>query len=79
MSRLPQAPDGFETVTVYVGVMGTDYTEILSGLSEGDEIYKQTTTTSSSDRMGMMMGGGMGGGPGGGGMGGGPGGGPGGR
>ena len=78
-SRLPQAPDGFETVTVEVGVMGTDYTEILSGLSEGDEIYKQTTTTSSSDRMGMMMGGGMGGGPGGGGMGGGPGGGPGGR
>ena len=78
-SRLPQAPDGFETVTVEIGVMGTDYTEILSGLSEGDEIYKQTTTTSSSDRMGMMMGGGMGGGPGGGGMGGGPGGGPGGR
>mgnify|MGYP004486830705 FL=1 len=77
-SRLPQAPDGFETVAVEVGVMGTDYTEILSGLSEGDEIYKQTTTTSSSDRMGMMMGGGMGGGPGGG-LGGGPGGGPGGR
>lgn len=72
-ARLPQAPDGFETVTVEVGVMGTDYTEILSGLSEGDEIYSQMTATSSSDRMGMMMGGGMGGGPGGG-MGGGPGG-----
>ncbi len=81
--RLPEAPDGFETVIVTVGVVGDDYTEILTGLSEGDEIYAQTGTSSSSNAMmggGMMgmMGGGMPSGGGGmpsGGMGGGPGGG----
>ena len=62
--RLPQAPDGFETVIVEVGVVGDEFTEIVSGLSEGDEIYAQSTSTSSGNRM-MGMGGmpgGMGGG-----------------
>ena len=65
--RLPEAPDGFETVIVTVGVVGDEYTEILSGLSEGDEVYAQTGTSSTTSN--MMMGGmpgGMGGGPGGG-------------
>lgn len=69
--RLPEAPDGFETVIVEVGVVGDEYTEILSGLSEGDEVYTQSSSSSSSNNMmgmGGMPGGGMGGGPGGGGM-----------
>ncbi|MBS7298522.1 MAG: efflux RND transporter periplasmic adaptor subunit [Eubacteriales bacterium] len=67
--RLPEAPEGFETVIVEVGVIGNDFTEILSGLSEGDEIYAQSTSTESSRNMMMGMGGmpgGMGGMPGGG-------------
>lgn len=71
--RLPQAPDGFETVIVTVGVIGDEYTEILSGLSEGDEVYAQTSSSSSTTNNMMMGRGGMpgsGGMPGGGGMGG---------
>ena len=67
--RLPEAPEGFQTVIVEVGVIGDEYTEILSGLSEGDEVYAQSTASSSSGNMmmGMMgmhagMGGGMPGG-----------------
>lgn len=71
--RMPQAPDGFETVIVTVGVVGDEYTEILSGLSEGDEIYTQTSSSTSGQRnmmggMGGGMPGGMGGGMPGGGM-----------
>lgn len=85
-SMMPQAPDGYTTVEIQVGIASEDYTEVISGLSEGQEIYSKQTSSSSSDSMmpnmgggmggGMSMGGGMGGGPGGGGgMGGGPGGG----
>ena len=78
--RLPDAPDGYRTVEITVGVSGDDFTQVLSGLSEGDEIYSQTVESSGADNMfggPGGMGGGMGGGPGGG-MGGNPGGGPGG-
>ncbi len=74
--RMPEAPEGFETVIVTVGVVGDEYTEILSGLSEGDEVYAQSGASSSSNDMRGMMGamgamhggmpaGGMGGPPGG--------------
>ncbi|MEE0944208.1 MAG: efflux RND transporter periplasmic adaptor subunit [Clostridia bacterium] len=53
--RLPEAPEGFETVVVEVGVVGDELTEILSGLSEGDEIYAQSTATASSANMMMGM------------------------
>lgn len=58
------------------GIINDDYVQILSGLSEGDEVYVDPDAGSGTS-MGMIMmgpGGGMGGGPGGGGggMGGGP-------
>ena len=74
------ATEWFVTVNVTVGISSDDYTEIVSGLSEGDEVYSQTVTSDDSDSfmmpggMGGAPGGGMGGAPGGG-MGGGPGGG----
>jgi len=61
----PQAPDGYVTVEIETGVSNEDYTEVKSGLYEGQEIYRQNTmsTTSGSQMMGGMgMGGGMGGG-----------------
>lgn len=78
-SKLPQAPDGFKAVEITTGVSGDDFTEVTSGLKEGDIIYSQTVTTSSNNMFGGMGGGmpggggGMGGGMpgGGGGMGGG--------
>ncbi|MCX7715348.1 MAG: HlyD family efflux transporter periplasmic adaptor subunit [Clostridia bacterium] len=72
-SRLPTAPDGFVTQVVTVGISNDDYVQILSGLNEGDQVYKQSTSTSSSTTtqmnmgMGMGMAGGMGGPPDGGG------------
>lgn len=60
-------PAGFRSVEVETGLMNDDYVEILSGLSEGDEVY--VSQSSQSSGMNMMpggMGGGMGG-PGGGG------------
>ena len=59
-----QAPDGFRAVEVQIGVSGDDYTEIISGLQEGDQIQKLSSSTS-SNQMPFMMGGGMGGGMGG--------------
>lgn len=65
-SFMPEAPDGYTTVEIETGISNEDYTEVLSGLSEGQEIYRQNTiSTSNSSRMmsGMSgMGGGMGGG-----------------
>lgn len=58
-TRLPQAPDGFETVQITVGVVGDEFTEVLSGLEEGDEIYTQTGTSSRSTMDRMMGGSGM--------------------
>lgn len=66
---LPEAPEGYTTVLIVKGVSNEDYTEVKKGLTEGQEIYRQSTTTGSSGMMGMMgaMPGGMGGGmPGGG-------------
>ncbi len=58
---LPEAPEGFSTVIVQTGIANEDYTEIVSGLSEGQEVYSQSTA-SSSNRMTMGgMSGGMGG------------------
>lgn len=60
-------PAGFRAVEVTVGLTNDEYVEILDGLSEGDEVYVNESSTSSSGMMGMMMqgGGGMPGGSGG--------------
>ena len=61
-------PDGFEAVQVTTGIINDDYVEILSGLSEGDEVYISSDSGSSTqtDQMQMGgMGGGVPGGPGG--------------
>ena len=85
-ARVPQAPDGYKAVEIETGLAGDDFTEVLSGLNEGQEIFYQQSTSSGNNMMFGSMGGpgGMGGGPGGGmggpgGGGGAPGGGPGGR
>ena len=60
-------PAGFKSVDVETGLTNDDYVEIVSGLSEGDEVYVAESTVSSNQV--MMPGGdmgGMGGGPGGG-------------
>ena len=63
---MPEAPEGYKTVEVTLGLSNDEYTEILEGLKEGDEIYRIVTTSNSSNDMFMMGGmGGMGGGPGG--------------
>ena len=70
MPRRSDVPEGFTAVPVETGLVSDDYVEILSGLSEGQEVY---VSDSADSGMGMMFGfgGGMGG-PGGGGPGGGP-------
>lgn len=65
-------PAGFRAVEVETGLMNDDYVEIVSGLSEGDEVYISQSSTGSTTQMmpGMQGGpGGMQGGPGGGGSG----------
>ncbi len=71
----PGVPAGFKSVEVETGLISDQYVEIVSGLSEGDEVYVDESTVSEGNTM-MPMGGmgGMGGAPGGG-MGGAPGGG----
>lgn len=75
----PEAPDGYKTVEIQVGISSDDTVEIISGLTEGQEVYRFSTGSSKSSINMTMPGGGagdgMGGGAGGGGMGGGPGGG----
>ena len=56
---MPQAPEGYRAVEVTTGLSNDDYTEILSGLNEGDAIYRQTSTSSGNNM--QMMFGGMGG------------------
>lgn len=51
---IPEAPEGYRTVEVKIGISNEDYTEIISGLSEGQEVYKQSAQ--SSGRQNMMMG-----------------------
>lgn len=71
-------PEGFVAVQVVTGIVNDDYVEIISGLAEGDEVYVDPSsgTTTSMFPMGMqqggMPGGNMGGNMGGGNMGGGP-------
>lgn len=55
--RIPDAPEGFKTVEVKTGIKGDDFTEIISGLSEGQEIYQKQVSSSSGSN---MMFGGMG-------------------
>lgn len=64
-NMMPQAPDGYMTVEIEIGISNEDYTEVKSGLSEGELVYKTTTASSSSSSSNSMtpeMGGGMGGG-----------------
>ncbi len=83
-------PAGFRAVEVETGLINDDYVEIVSGLSEGEEVYVAESSVSGGFNMmpggmggaGGAPGGGMGGSPGGmggGNRGGGSGGGPGGR
>ncbi len=70
-AMMPEAPEGYTTVEIETGIASEDYTQVISGLSEGQEIYSQITQSSSNSMMsgmGMMrgMGGGMPGGMGGG-------------
>ncbi len=62
----PEAPQGYTAVEIKTGISNEDLTEVISGLSEGQEIYRQNTL-STSNGLGMMSGmGGMNGGYGGG-------------
>lgn len=54
--RMPQAPEGYKAVEVTVGLSNDNFTEILSGVKEGDEIYRKMAATGN----GMSMFGGMG-------------------
>lgn len=64
-SFLGDAPSGFTAVKVETGIISNSMVEILSGLSEGQEVYVKNTTSDSYDMYSMDMD--MGGGPGGGG------------
>lgn len=60
-----RVPEGFYAVTVETGLISDDYVEIISGLSEGDEVYVDESSQTDYNNF-MMPGGGMPGGPGGG-------------
>ena len=63
-----QAASDYVTVEVTIGVSDDNYTEILSGLQEGDVVvYIETASSENSGMMGMTFGGGGGEMPGGGG------------
>ena len=53
------APEGYKYVEVTTGVANNNYVEIVSGLSEGDEVAVQNRVA--NNNLGMMMGGPMGG------------------
>lgn len=53
------APEGFVAVQVETGIINDDYVEILSGLSEGDEVY--VSESSGTTTANWQMGGGRGG------------------
>ena len=75
-----EAPEGYVYVEVEVGISDESYTQILSGLQEGDKVAYLPTSSGGEMAMAVMMPGGMSGGmpsggmPAGGGMSGGPGG-----
>ena len=50
-------PAGFEAVQVTTGIINDDSVEILSGLSEGDEVYVSSDSGSSTQTNQMQMGG----------------------
>jgi len=55
-------PAGFRSVDVTTGLTSTDYVQITSGVSEGDVVYVNASTASSTNTMNVQdMGGGMGG------------------
>lgn len=60
-------PAGFRAVEVETGLTNDDYVQILSGLSEGDVVYVDESSSNSMSSFPMGGMGGMGGGPGGGG------------
>lgn len=57
-------PAGFRAVEVETGLTNDDYVEIVSGLSEGEEVYVNESSKSTDASMMGGPGGGMGGGPG---------------
>jgi HlyD family secretion protein len=61
--RAETVPDGYEKRTVETGISNDEYTQIINGLSEGDQVYDMSMASSTSDAMQMMMGGDPGGGP----------------
>ena len=65
-----EAPEGYVYVEVETGISDDSYTQVLSGLQEGDTVaYLQTASGSDGMAMGameMMPSGGMSGAPGGG-------------
>ena len=69
MPRQSDVPEGFTAVRVETGLVSDDYVEIVSGLSEGQEIYVSDSTDSGTGMMFGMTFGPGGGGPGGGGPG----------
>ena len=69
MLDMAGVPEGFHAVKVETGLVNDSFVEIISGLSEGDEVYVDSASRTSSDSFTMPQGGmgpGMGGGPGGG-------------
>ncbi len=59
--RLPDAPDGYKYVVVETGAANDDFVEIVSGLSEGDEIFISVVRNTSAAFSFGGMSGGMGG------------------
>lgn len=55
-------PDGFASVEVTTGIVNDDYVEILSGLSEGDEVYVDPSAGQTTTNQWQMGGPGMQGG-----------------
>lgn len=49
-------PDGFEAVQVTTGIINDDYVEILSGLSEGDEVYVSSDSGNTAQTNQWQMG-----------------------
>ncbi len=64
-ARMSEAPKGYKYTMVETGVANDDYVEIVSGLSEGDEIYISVIKNTQTSQVGFGMGGGMTGGMGG--------------
>ena len=56
----PSIPEGFIAVRVETGIINDNYVEIISGLSEGDEVYIDPSAGTTS--MGMFQMGGFSGG-----------------